>query len=486
MIVRNEGHQLADCLAPVAELFDEIVVVDTGSHDDTKEVARRFTPCVFDFPWCDDFAAARNECLRQSTGEWIFWLDADDRLAPANVARLKKLLDGLSDEPRAYLIDTNCIPVAACEGARMVTHPRLFRRHPDLRWQGRVHEQLRPAPAVLGYECVACDVQIDHVGYSDGALRQRKLQRDLRLLGMDYAVNPGDVSTLLHLGTTHAQLGHNDKARTFLQQLASAGLGNADHMRQVYGLLAELAFREGRYSDVIGHIARGLELFPDDEHLLYVLAEAYFEIDNYEAAKLTIARLLASPALPQYRGGGLADIRSKLAVRVLGNVLRMQGDYAAAEATLVTILRNFPHDTYTWYMLGLIYLDTNRRPPLDSVVHSLAACPQGRTFAGLLDATWRLRHSELNAAGVLIDQLVAEAPQMPLPRVLRIEWLRRTGASREAQIQACRDLLRVDPGDVGVTQELQRLQSAQRATTLAPSDWCSSVVLGAGLPEVAV
>jgi len=60
MIVRNEEQQLADCLTPVASLFDEIVIVDTGSRDHTKRGAAQYTPHVFDFPWCDDFSAARN------------------------------------------------------------------------------------------------------------------------------------------------------------------------------------------------------------------------------------------------------------------------------------------------------------------------------------------------------------------------------------------------------------------------------------------
>src|SRR6478736_8097581 len=101
MIVRDEEQNLEACLAPIADLFDEIVIVDTGSTDGTKEIARRFTPHVHDFPWCDDFSAARNESLKYATGDWIFWLDADDRLSPENVARLSNLLDQeLTDHPR--------------------------------------------------------------------------------------------------------------------------------------------------------------------------------------------------------------------------------------------------------------------------------------------------------------------------------------------------------------------------------------------------
>lgn len=484
-IVRNEGHQLAACLAPVAELFDEIVVVDTGSRDDTREVAGRFAARIFDFPWCDDFAAARNESLRRATGDWVMWLDADDRLSPANVQRLHSVLAGLNGQPQAFMMETVCTPATQCEGLRLVTHPRLFRRHPELRWQGRVHEQLRPAPQGLGFECVPSEVQIEHVGYADPALRQRKLQRDLRLLGLDYAVNPGDISTLLHLGTTHAQLGHNDKARRFLLPLIAAGLGNAEYLRQVFGLLAELAFREGRYGEVLEHASRGLQQFPDDEHLLYVAAEAQFELSRYESVHVTLARLLGAPPAYQYRGGGLANIRTQLAPRLLANTLRMQDQTAAAENVLRALLREFPRDTHSFYLLGLIQLDANCRAALEEVMAALPVCPQGEVFAGVLEAMWQLRHGALDSVEPLIARLVATAPQLALPRLLRIEALQRRGAPKALQIQACRDLLRVDPGDREIRQLLAQLETAEKAgrSSDAASDWSSTVVLGMGLPE---
>src|SRR5437868_5173021 len=130
MIVRNEERQLAECLAPVASLFDEVVIVDTGSVDDTRRIAGRFTPFVFDFPWCDDFSAARNESLRRSHGDWLFWLDADDRIEGDNVQRLRSLLASLGQQRQAYLMNTACSSQFACEGQTLITHPRLFRRHP--------------------------------------------------------------------------------------------------------------------------------------------------------------------------------------------------------------------------------------------------------------------------------------------------------------------------------------------------------------------
>src|SRR5439155_18885735 len=131
----------------------------------------------------------------------------------------------------------------ACEGQTLITHPRLFRRHRDLRWQGRVHEQLRPEPGTLGYELFFSDVQIHHVGYSDPAGLQRKLNRDLRLLRMDYAVDPNDGSTLLHLGLTYFHLGRFSEARQHLRQLLAATTIKCDYLRQVYCALATIEMR---------------------------------------------------------------------------------------------------------------------------------------------------------------------------------------------------------------------------------------------------
>ena len=95
MIVRDEEKNLPSCLESVRGLFDEIVVVDTGSKDRTREIAREFAVRVFDFVWVDDFASARNAALARATGDYAFWLDADDVIDPPEREKLQALLDSL-------------------------------------------------------------------------------------------------------------------------------------------------------------------------------------------------------------------------------------------------------------------------------------------------------------------------------------------------------------------------------------------------------
>src|SRR5205823_5094968 len=96
MIVKNEEENLAACLQSVQGLVKEMIIVDTGSTDRTKEIAASFGAKVYDFTWIDNFAAARNESLRHATGRWIFWLDADERLDETNRRRLREIFAGLS------------------------------------------------------------------------------------------------------------------------------------------------------------------------------------------------------------------------------------------------------------------------------------------------------------------------------------------------------------------------------------------------------
>lgn len=465
MIVRDEERNLAACLSPVAHLFDEIVIVDTGSHDNTKQIARSFTPHVYDFAWCDDFSAARNESVRRATGEWIFWLDADDRLSPENVARLSHLLDHeLTDHPRVFLIDTVLAPVVENEEPSLVTHARLFRRSPRLSWEGRVHEQLQPNFPTLGYEQVFTDLQIDHIGYCDDVLRARKERRKIRLLRMDYAIDPHKPSTLLHLGMSLAH-SNRPEAQRHLQQLLEIHPGHMTFLRRAYCTLAELLLLEQKPRAAAELTERGLALFPDDEHLQFVQASAWYRLQEYSRVTVILERIINRCPARHMQFGASANIRGKLAPRLLGTVLRLQKHYRESEQALLALLQQFPEDNIAWFDLGMVYLDAISLENMAVVVRELLKRPTGAIEAGTLTALWHLRHGDPLPAGPIIDQLIADAPHLANPRMLRCEWLSRCGAPLTAQSQALRDLLRVDPGNTEASVYLKTIEFAQSETT---------------------
>jgi tetratricopeptide (TPR) repeat protein len=218
MIVRNEEENLGACLESVADLMDEIVVVDTGSTDRTRAVARRFGARVFDFPWVDSFAAARNESLRHATGDWIFWLDADERVIGANRTKLQRLFAGLGQENKAYGMRLVFLP----EPGSMVTtegkHVRLFRHHPELRWQDRIYEKIMPALHAVGASVEWTDIAVHHLGYQDPGVLARKCERNLRLLQMDYAEDADNPATLFAIGCIYVAMGRPADALPMLQR----------------------------------------------------------------------------------------------------------------------------------------------------------------------------------------------------------------------------------------------------------------------------
>src|SRR5262249_22351850 len=126
MIVKNEESNLPDCLQSVADLVDELIIVDTGSSDRTKEAAVRFGAKIYDFTWVDSLAAAGNESLRHATGEWIFWMDADDRLDAANREKLRSLLNNFPGDQMGFVMKCLCLPDPETKNATVVDHLRLF------------------------------------------------------------------------------------------------------------------------------------------------------------------------------------------------------------------------------------------------------------------------------------------------------------------------------------------------------------------------
>lgn len=142
MIVKNEEDVLERCLTSVNEIVDEIIVVDTGSTDCTKEIAHQFTDKVYDFEWINDFSAARNYAFSKATKDYILWLDADDVIEKASKDRFLKLKNELSLEVDSVLMkyhltfDQNDNPIYSTQRNRLVKREKQFK------WIGAVHEYL--------------------------------------------------------------------------------------------------------------------------------------------------------------------------------------------------------------------------------------------------------------------------------------------------------------------------------------------------------
>ena len=158
MIVRNEEKIIGRCLDSVKGIFDEIIIVDTGSTDNTKEIASKYTSKIYDFKWIDDFSAARNFSFSKATQEYVFWLDADDIIKEEDRLKLLKLKETMSKDVDIVLMKYNL--TSELGGDVICTFPRerLLKREKNYIWHDYVHEYI-----VLSGNVINVDIAITHV-----------------------------------------------------------------------------------------------------------------------------------------------------------------------------------------------------------------------------------------------------------------------------------------------------------------------------------
>ena len=155
MIVKNEEKILERCLDSVADLVDEIVIADTGSTDATREIARRYTEKVYDFPWTDDFSAARNFVFSRATREYIYSADADEVLSPENRERFRLLKETLLPEVEIVQMKyANQLQFNTVYNYDEEYRPKLFKRKRDFVWEAPIHETVRLEPVIYDSDIV--------------------------------------------------------------------------------------------------------------------------------------------------------------------------------------------------------------------------------------------------------------------------------------------------------------------------------------------
>ena len=206
MIVKNEAHALPRCLAAARPWVDEIVVVDTGSTDETAAIARAHGAIVVAWAWRDDFAAARNESLRHATGDWILVLDADETLVDGAGPALRAAC-AVGPDVVGYCIKIVCPREGDGGLTRLNWFPRLFRNVPGIRFEGVIHEQIIGSLDGRG-RVERADIEAIHEGYTLDAERMRaKGERNLTLLQRQLGDDPGYAPGWFQLAETYVLLG---------------------------------------------------------------------------------------------------------------------------------------------------------------------------------------------------------------------------------------------------------------------------------------
>ncbi len=259
MIVRDEEKRLPRCLRSIKGVWDDLVVVDTGSRDNTVSIARDYGARVFSFTWCDDFAAARNEALKHAIGDWIFQIDADEELTSAAIPDLRQALN--KADVLHYLV--RCDNGPRFRGPRFEWIGRLFRNNQGIRYDRPYHEtveftvgkivdqengwKIRHLPSVV----------LRHYGY-DPSDALGKQERGRAIMEAYLNKEPDDAYILTKLAGIYHGLGRYQDAGNLLERAVRLAPNWVETNYQM-GLTRQ---EQGQASAAIGYFQKTIELDP--------------------------------------------------------------------------------------------------------------------------------------------------------------------------------------------------------------------------------
>jgi glycosyltransferase involved in cell wall biosynthesis len=341
IIVRNEAEHLDACLSSLDGLVDEIVVVDTGSSDASVDVARQHGAVIGHEPWNADFATPRNRSLDLASGQWILYIDADERVRPGDHAAVRALLAAATD---VVSFRVRFVP-------RVHWTPyqefRLWRHRPDIRFVGAIHETMLPAIAraaeLDGLTIQDLDARlpggmtIEHFGYEGD--QRRKHERNEPMLRAALERDPDRTFLYDHLARIYEDLGDLDRARaTWRSGIAVARARDTEHPddRLLWiNLLVHAVVHDDPDGDVAALIDDASARFPGNPAVEFAAASHEFATGDPASAARRFELLAALDLDTIIATGSAYDARifDEMAWHSLGLCRFALADYAgAAEA----------------------------------------------------------------------------------------------------------------------------------------------------------
>ena len=232
MIVKNEENCLKKSLESVKNLADEIIVVDTGSTDNTVRVAKDMGAEIFYYDWCDDFSEARNFSLSKAKGEWILFMDADEVIAPQDIEKIIELINtpsgiaGYFFIQRNYTHDTRRQNFTPCNGKYPqeesgvpgfvpVERIALFRNDQKIRFSGLIHETVAESIKNIDGVVGKTDIAVHHYGHLDKITRSRKTDYYLDLGLKQIELTPDNPKPYYDIGIIYLNEGDFIKAEKY-------------------------------------------------------------------------------------------------------------------------------------------------------------------------------------------------------------------------------------------------------------------------------
>ncbi|KIL47068.1 glycosyltransferase [Jeotgalibacillus campisalis] len=288
MIVKNEASRIKKCLKSASLLADEIIIVDTGSTDETIAICKSFNAQIHSFEWTQDFAAARNYALSFCTRDWILWLDGDEELGSCDKENFLQHLGTtqasmLSLPVYNYAGQSHSID---SDNVHIYYQPRLFKNNAGITFKNRIHETLQLPPLLADSEPEPYSLPIHHYGYLDDVVHQKnKGARNLLHLQLEIAEPDHSPWMEYHLASEYYRQENYPEA---FQCVNLSIILFLKQMRKPPSLLYKLKYailiETGSYEGAVKGIEKAIDLYPDYVDLHFYKGIALFHLQQFKEA----------------------------------------------------------------------------------------------------------------------------------------------------------------------------------------------------------
>lgn len=392
MIVKNEEEHLEQCLSSVKSIVDEIIIVDTGSTDKTKEIAKKFNAIMIEHKWNNDFSEARNVSLKHATGDWILMLDADEVIAEKDLEKIKELtkhadVDGFSLIQRNYTNDANVVDwqksdeyeeAKGIPGYFPSPLVRLFKNKKTIFLEGKIHEVVESSIRKFNGSIMKTDIPIHHYGHCDNEIKEQKRDMYLEIGLKEIEKNPNSPKPYFDVGLIYQKQNKLGEAiKSFeksielnpKQPFAHTNLGSSYFMLGLvnkainafktaikndkmdagaYANLAMVYIRQNRLDLAADVLEKALRLSIKDPELFNNAAVLFTHLQDYEKA------------IEYFKKALELNPRKEGALRNLGVVYFKLKNYPEAENAFKEIIKIEPDNAKAYANLGVVHLSQNK------------------------------------------------------------------------------------------------------------------------------
>lgn len=315
LIIKNEEKHLYQCLSSVKDIASEIIVVDTGSTDNSILIASQFTTQIYSYRWKNDFSSARNFCLNKANGEWILTLDGDEELDVNCLNVLQEKIQAPDIE--AYLLALNHCSKNPHELLTIPDlQPRLYRNNKQYRYRGIIHEQIldsilesNPATRIE----IAQDIKITHYGFSEEEPENRqRLKRNTDLVNK--ALDSSDEALLKHLYLGREYYRHHKFAESLKHYNSVYKMADPreDYFPEILCSIAVSLYMLDKTTDVLSFIDNTLSIRADMGDLHYLKAMIHKNNFQYSEAYQSFMKCLTFPAQPLHNSSVYCQQKYKI------------------------------------------------------------------------------------------------------------------------------------------------------------------------------